>query len=180
MAPRGWDAVSCLFLLVILIAVSAAFFECTSTAVADERASEPPLPASEWTPYAQLTLARALTGEGGSLDDARAMAWILARRWHAIRLRRTWSFAELVTRYCAPLRRDVRLTPRRARIRALEWTALQAPLRELVVRWGRGLEPDPCHGRAHHFDSPASAARRRVRMRRVRCTGVHYQAYFGR
>lgn len=137
-----------------------------------------PLPAEQWDDRARLTLARALVGEAGwrVTTDHRAIPWVLARRWRAVGARHGWSFAELVERYCAPLRPWLPLTPRRALVRELAWERVPARVREVVVAWGDGRVADPCPG-ADHWDSHASAEARGVRMPRVACDGAR-NAYF--
>lgn len=140
-----------------------------------------PLPDDQWNDRARLTLARALVGEAGSRVrvDHRAIPWVLARRWRLVYPRHGWSFAELVERYCAPLRPWLPLTARRASVRALAWADVPAPVRAIVEAWGEGRVADPCPT-AIHWDSHASAEARGVRMPMARCDGARNAFFAGR
>jgi len=101
-----------------------------------------------------LAMARPIQVEGGNANDARAIAWVLARRWRM--QRQGWRFVDQIFHYSKPLWRGPR-SPRQRKIWQQVWRA--APLtcshvvplsvRTMIERWGRGLEPDPCMGAVH-------------------------------
>lgn len=138
---------------------------------ADARAQ--PLPTREWTPEAQLWLARALVAEAGwnAPDDHAAIAWVLQRRWQHLHVR--WSglrFVTVVRAYCAGLGHQPASSPRQRWLRRLPWgdplgrlaryRERWAWVRDFVLAWGRGEILDPCaRGAMHwggHMDRPAA------------------------
>jgi hypothetical protein len=131
-----------------------------------------PLPATEWTPQAQIWLARAMVAEAGwnAKLDYVAIAYVLARRWRQMIER--WPalrFIDVVKSYCLGLG-DYRRQPteRQRWIRSLSWDASvpeswpnkiswtkHIPFWRVALlitdKWVKGELRDPCRGRAWHW-----------------------------
>jgi hypothetical protein len=131
-----------------------------------------PLPATEWTPQAQLWLARAILAEAGwnAKADYVAISYVLARRWRQMLERwPSMRFIDVIKSYCLGLG-DYRRQPteRQRWIRSLSWDGstpenwphkiswdkhLPFWRKALAVteKWVKGELSDPCRGRAWHW-----------------------------
>jgi hypothetical protein len=148
-----------------LLLVAAAF----STLVANSASSEalPPIPKSDWTPEARLTLARAWVGEADwSRQDHIAIGWVLAKRWKIYNRNRPEakqvSFARFIRLYCSPFKGR---SLRQRRVQALPWgdpvgkavgpyryaqnARRWARVRQRVDAWASGKFRDPCPTALH-------------------------------
>lgn len=126
-----------------------------------------------------IVIVQALVGEAGfelSADHV-AILHLLDRK--AQRVGRP--LEDIFARYCSPVRRDLPPTPRRAFIQGLTWRDLEerAPdVLRLVVGWFNGVRPpDPCRGRATHFDQRASLAWQTLPV--VDCGPADDNAFYG-
>lgn len=152
-------------------------------------AQELPVPREQLTPEAKLWLARALVAEAGwdGETDHAALAWVLARRWEAIRKTHAKiSFAAVVRRYCTALRPGTVVLKWRQRwLRSLpdgpltgwlsHYSEQWQSIREFVEEWSEGAIPDPCGGLAHHFGGPMDKTPRH--WRQLECGPTRNQYY---
>lgn len=158
--------------------VTAALLLVTSTATARE-----PLPKEQWTPGAQLWLARAMVAEAGwtaELDHA-AIAHVLARRWKRLAERwPTMRFLDVVRKYCSGLggfHRDLTLRQRWVRElqpigeepegwpRHASWSRHRPLWRAALARsasFAEGELRDPCRGKAVHWGGTIDSPRGRM------------------
>jgi len=124
-----------------------------------------PIPRDQWTPSAEIVLARCLVGESGfaaPLDHA-AIAWVLAKRWHRYVRNNPgtkFTFFDQIQSYCrgasprASSRDWVKRLPRR---RSDPWPpgasnneARWWEIRSMLHDWSRGRVIDP-HPSATHW-----------------------------
>jgi hypothetical protein len=140
----------------------------------------PPLPESEWTASARLTLARSLVAEAGwrgaRTGEHAAISYVYVRRWRAIRKTRpSVSFEQVIRAYSAPFRAE-EPTPRQRWVLGLPESlagrlARYRPAFDRVLatmdRWSEGRAWNPCPG-ALHFGAPTDTPAQG--LRRVRCS----------
>lgn len=132
-----------------------------------------PLPVAEWSTAAHVWLARAMVAEAGWLAerDHVAIAYVLGRRWNAMRRRYpNVKLVHMIRGYCAGLEPGrAELTPRQRWLHGLNlqlrepdgwprqeasWERHQRWWQQVLKRaedWSRGRLRDPCRGRAWHW-----------------------------
>ena len=135
--------------------------------------SKAPVPQDQLTPQTKLWLARAMVSEAGwlaNLDHA-GIAHILARRWHARRVR--WpgvTFEQIIRYYCAGFYlKESSLTPRQLWVRQLIPADVEPPawprnkanwprhykwwkgVLQRVELFSQGRLRDPCRGQGWHW-----------------------------
>ncbi len=134
-------------LTVLLLAVNLV----ASPALAHRR----PIPEDALDEESKLTLARAMVGEADWHEpDHIAIAFVLARRWHAHQQNREpLSFGRYIQLYSASLRSK---GERSKWVQALPWGPLPGPFEQrwnrvmkLVQAWGEGRVKDPCPSARH-------------------------------
>ncbi|MFT3921097.1 MAG: hypothetical protein QM778_01050 [Myxococcales bacterium] len=114
-----------------------------------------PIPETAWDETTKLTLARAMVGEADWHEpDHIAIAFVLARRWHAHQENRApLPFHRYIELYSASLRGKGERTKW---IQSLTWGPLPGPFEQrwnrvmkLVQAWGDGRVKDPCPNARH-------------------------------
>lgn len=155
-----------------------------------------PLPTTEWTPQARLTLARAMVSEAGfrAKRDHVAIAWVLAirfRRWARVSPILA-SFNQMVASYCTGMDNWIpkSMKQRLRWIRSLNDPQPNAPkgwptkkygkwTKSWQKRWGtvlkradawfRGELSDPCRGKAIHWGGRSDAPLPETKWRTIDC-----------
>jgi hypothetical protein len=131
-----------------------------------------PIPLGQWSPAAQLWMARAMVAEAGWLAerDHVGIAYVLSRRWASMRKRYPEiQFVHVIRGYCAGLEPGrAEFTPRQRWLHGLNlqlnepdgwprnvsWVRHRVWWQQVLQRaeaWSLGKLRDPCKGRAWHW-----------------------------
>ncbi len=147
MTYRSMQTRLLLFICLCLLVAAIGLREC-GVAHAQSCPREP-VPASQWTDLAGVSLSRMVRHESHSGGDAIAIAFVMARRYYAHHCTKR-SFAESIIATSRFLRRD------RAQIyREVASGERRDPvMRDLLDRWARGELADVCAGPAMQWRSP--------------------------